>query len=80
MCRCYLHLLVLPPVLRVYKLEPEVSAVGNSVNVVFVTSSLKTSSIVFQISYGYVGDDPRMVGGVRLSLLVDIIQTPSSPV
>ena len=45
MCRCYLHLLVLPAVLRGYKLESEVSVVKNS-EVVFFPSAVQTSSIV----------------------------------
>ena len=46
MCRCYLSLLVLPAALRVYKLEPEVSVVGNSIVVAFFQSAVQTSSIV----------------------------------
>ena len=46
MCRCYLSLLVLPAVLRVCKLEPEVSVVGNSIVVVFFPFAVQTSSIV----------------------------------
>ena len=46
MCSCYLSLLVLPKVLRVCKLEPEVSVIGNSIVVEFFPSAVQTSSIV----------------------------------
>ena len=46
MCRCCLSLLVLPGVLRVCKMQPEVSVAGNPVVVEFFPSALQTSSIV----------------------------------
>ena len=65
MCRCHPSLLVLPVVLRVYKMELKVSVVGISVVVAFFPSAVQTSSIVSQISQGGMGiDDPRMAGGV----------------
>ena len=45
MCGYYLSLIVLPTVLRVCKLEPEVSVVGNAIVVAFFPSGVQTGDL-----------------------------------